>query len=37
MGDEFSTLGLKAHFRHNALFVGPIDRQAVNTDKAEAL
>jgi len=35
MGDEFSTPGLEAHFRHNALFVGPGDRQAVNTSKAD--
>lgn len=35
MGDEFSVPGLEGHFRHNALFVGPGDRQAVNTGKAD--
>ncbi len=33
MGDEFDAFsrpGLDDHFRHNALFVGPGDRQAVN-------
>lgn len=35
MGDEFSTPGLDAHFRHNALFVGPGDRHAVNAGKAD--
>ena len=35
MGDEFSAPGLEAHFRHNALFVGPGDRLAVNMGKAD--
>ena len=35
MGDEFSAPGLDIHFRHNALFVGPGDRHAVNTGKAD--
>lgn len=35
MGDDFAIPGLEAHFRHNALFVGPGDRQAVNTGKAD--
>ena len=35
MGDDFSLPGLEAHFLHNALFVGPGDRQAVNTGKAD--
>jgi acyl-CoA hydrolase len=35
MGDESSAPGLEGHFRHNALFVGPGDRQAVNTGKAD--
>jgi acyl-CoA hydrolase len=35
MGDEFSAPDLEGHFRHNALFVGPGDRQAVNTGKAD--
>lgn len=35
MGDEFSVPGLDGHFRHNALFVGPGDRQAVNAGKAD--
>src|SRR6266498_2982493 len=35
MGDEFSAPGLDGHFRHNALFVGPGDRQAVNYGKAD--
>jgi 4-hydroxybutyrate CoA-transferase len=35
MGDEFTIPGVEAHFRHNALFVGPGDRQAVNTGKAD--
>ncbi len=34
MGNEFSAPGLEGHFRHNALFVGPGDRQAVNTGAA---
>src|SRR5712691_7383597 len=35
MGNEFSAPGLKGHFRHNALFVGPGDRQAVNAGHAD--
>lgn len=35
MGDEFAGPGLDAHFRHNALFVGPGDRQAVNAGTAD--
>jgi 4-hydroxybutyrate CoA-transferase len=35
MGDEFSAPGLEQHFRHNALFVGPGDRLAVNMGKAD--
>ena len=35
MGNEFSAPGLEGHFRHNALFVGPGDRQAVNTGTAD--
>lgn len=35
IGDEFSVPGLDSHFRHNAFFVGPADRQAVNTGRAD--
>lgn len=35
MGDEFSLPSLEGHFRHNALFVGPGDRHAVNTGAAD--
>jgi acyl-CoA hydrolase len=35
MGNEFSAPGLEGHFRHNALFVGPGDRQAVNSGTAD--
>lgn len=35
MGDEFSLPSLEGHFRHNALFVGSGDRQAVNTGAAD--
>jgi len=35
MGDEFSAPGLEGHFRHNALFVAPGDRQAVNAGHAD--
>jgi len=35
MGDDFAAPELDTHFRHNALFVGPGDRQAVNTGKAD--
>jgi acyl-CoA hydrolase len=35
MGGEFAASGLDEHFRHNALFVGPGDRQAVNAGKAD--
>lgn len=33
--DPLSTLGMEGHFRHNALFVGPADRQAVNDGRAD--
>lgn len=35
MGDEFAAPGLDRYFRHNALFVGPGDRLAVNMGKAD--
>ncbi len=35
MGEEFATPGLDEHFQHNALFVGPGDREAVNSGKAD--
>lgn len=35
MGEEFAAPGLDEHFHHNALFVGPGDRQAVNAGKAD--
>ncbi|MCS6925678.1 MAG: 4-hydroxybutyrate CoA-transferase [Candidatus Binatia bacterium] len=35
VGDEFSAPGLERHLRHNAFFVGPGDRQAVNTGSAD--
>ena len=35
MGDDFSAPGLDGHFRHNAFFVGPGDRQAVNAGTAD--
>ncbi len=38
MGDEFNAFSrpsLDDHFRHNALFVGPGDRQAVNAGTAD--
>jgi len=35
MGNEFSVPGLAGHFRHNALFVGPGDRRAVNAGEAD--
>jgi|RhiMethySRZTD1v2_1073278.scaffolds.fasta_scaffold157317_1 4-hydroxybutyrate CoA-transferase len=35
MGDDFAAPELDNHFRHNALFVGPGDRHAVNTGKAD--
>jgi 4-hydroxybutyrate CoA-transferase len=35
MGEEFAAPGLDEHFHHNALFVGPGDRQAVNSGKAD--
>src|SRR5215813_8657151 len=35
MGDDFAAPGLEQHFRHNALFVGPGDRHAVNTGQAD--
>src|SRR3954452_8402157 len=35
VGNEFSAPGLEGHFRHNALFVGPGDRQAVNAGQAD--
>lgn len=35
-GDEpLSKPGMEGHFRHNSLFVGPADRAAVNTGKAD--
>ncbi len=35
MGDEFSLPSLEGHFRHNAFFVGPGDRHAVNAGAAD--
>jgi acyl-CoA hydrolase len=35
MGDEFSQPSVEGHFRHNALFVGPGDRRAVNAGTAD--
>ncbi len=35
MGDELSPPELEGHIRHNALFVGPADRQAVNSGQAD--
>jgi acyl-CoA hydrolase len=35
MGEEFAAPGLDTHFHHNALFVGPGDRQAVNSGQAD--
>lgn len=35
MGDDISAPGSESHFRHNALFVGPGDRRAVNTGAAD--
>jgi acyl-CoA hydrolase len=35
VGNEFSAPSLEGHFRHNALFVGPGDRQAVNAGQAD--
>ncbi len=35
MGDECSAPSLDSHLRHNALFVGPADRQAVNAGRAD--
>lgn len=35
VGDEFSAPGLERHLRHNAFFVGPGDRQAVNAGSAD--
>lgn len=35
LGSEFSAPGLAGHFRHNALFVGPGDRPAVNAGAAD--
>jgi 4-hydroxybutyrate CoA-transferase len=35
MGNEFSVPGLEGHLRHNALFVGPGDRRAVNAGQAD--
>ena len=36
MSEEFATHGLAEHFYYNALFVGPGDRQAVNSGKADS-
>jgi 4-hydroxybutyrate CoA-transferase len=33
--DPLSTPGMEGHFRHNSLFVGPADRQAVNEGRAD--
>ena len=35
MGDDFVAPDLAGHIRHNALFVGPGDRQAVNSGRAD--
>src|SRR5689334_10160968 len=35
LGDEFSRAELTGHFRHNAFFVGPGDRRAVNAGAAD--
>lgn len=33
--DPLSTVDMAGHFRHNSLFVGPADRQAVNDGRAD--
>jgi len=33
--DPLSAPGMEGHFRHNSLFVGPADRQAVNDGRAD--
>lgn len=33
--DPFSQPGMEGHFRHNSLFVGPADREAINEGKAD--
>ncbi|MFW6137161.1 MAG: acetyl-CoA hydrolase/transferase family protein [Candidatus Aminicenantaceae bacterium] len=33
--DPFSKPGMEGHFRHNSLFVGPADRQAINEGRAD--
>ncbi|MFQ6083548.1 MAG: acetyl-CoA hydrolase/transferase family protein [Candidatus Aminicenantia bacterium] len=33
--DPFSKPGMEGHFRHNSLFVGPADREAVNQGRAD--
>lgn len=33
--DPLSTEAMKGHFRHNSLFVGPADREAVNDGRAD--
>lgn len=33
--DPLSTLEMEGHFRHNSLFVGPADREAVNDARAD--
>lgn len=35
LGDGLAAPNLEGHFRHNAFFVGPGDRQAVNAGKAD--
>jgi acyl-CoA hydrolase len=35
--DPLSAPGMERHFRHNSLFVGPADRQAVNDGRADYL
>ncbi len=33
--DPFSEPGMEGHFRHNSLFVGPADRQAINEGRSD--
>ena len=33
--DPFSRAGMDGHFRHNSLFVGPADRQAINDGRGD--
>ncbi len=35
--DPLSAPGMEKHFRHNSLFVGPADREAVNDGRADYL